>query len=132
MVMDPNQILFVQIFSAIGTVLATWLLIVKIIVPTRNKIKAMIDNLENFMIDWSGEEARPGRDRRPGVMERLNEIDGQLKNNGGTSVKDAVDRIEIHVGEIHDKIHQVDERLADGDQQFEKIEQRLKGLEDKL
>ena len=132
MVMDPNQILFVQIFSAIGTVLATWLLIVKIIVPTRNKVKGMIDNLENFMIDWSGEEARPGRDRRPGVMERLNEIDGQLKHNGGSSIKDAVDRIEIHTSEIHDKIHQIDERLEDGDNQFEKIEQRLKGLEDKL
>jgi DNA repair ATPase RecN len=130
--MDPNQILFVQIFSAIGTVLATWLLIVKIIVPTRNKVKAMIDNLENFMIDWSGEESRPGRDRRPGVMERLNEIDGQLKKNGGTSIKDAVDRIEVTVSEIQDRTEQIKDRLEDGDQQFEKIEQRLKGLEEKL
>jgi DNA repair ATPase RecN len=132
MVSDPNQILFVQIFSAIGTVLATWLLIAKIIVPTRNKVRGAIKQLEDFLIDWSGEDSRPGRDRRPGVMERLNEIDGQLKNNGGASVKDAVDRIEIHVGEIHDKIHQVDERLEEGDKKFDAIEKRLKRLEDKL
>jgi hypothetical protein len=132
MIMDPNQILFVQIFSAIGTVLATWLLIVKIIVPTRNKVRKMIDNLENFMVDWSGEDARPGRDRRPGVMERLNEIDGQLKNNGGSSIKDAVDRIEISVSEIHDKTDKMNRRLEDGDNHFSSIENRLKDLEDKL
>jgi DNA repair ATPase RecN len=130
--MDPNQIIFVQVAAAIGTVLATWLLIVKIIVPTRNKVKKALEDLDNFLIDWSGSESRPGRDRVPGVMERLNEIDGQLKNNGGESVKDAVDRIEIHVNEIHDKVDQVDKRLEEGDSKFDKIEKRLRGLEDKL
>jgi hypothetical protein len=132
MEIDPNQILFVQIFSAIGTILATWLLIARIIVPTRNKVRSVMKRWEEFLVDWSGEDSRPGRDRRPGVMERLNEIDGQLKKNGGASVKDAVDRIEIHVGEIHDKIHQVDQRLEEGDKKFDAIENRLKKLEEKL
>ena len=70
------------------------------------------------MRDWAGEDAKPGRSRVPGVMERLNEIDGALKNNGGTSVKDAVDRIEIRVNEI-------DDRLADGDQKFNDIHTEL-------
>jgi len=130
--MNPDQIIFVQIAGAVGTVLATWLLIVKIIVPTRDKVKKALADLDNFLVDWSGSESRPGRDRVPGVMERLNEIDGQLKNNGGESVKDAVDRIEIHVNEIHDKVDQVDKRLEDGDSKFDKIEERLKGLEDKI
>ena len=129
--MDPSQILFIQVVSAVGTVLATWLLIVKIIVPTRNKVKKAINDLDNFLVDWSGSDSRPGRDRTPGVMERLNEIDGQLKNNGGTSVKDAVDRIEINVTEIHDRTDQIKLRLEEGDQRFDKIEKRLKGLEDK-
>jgi len=129
--MDPNQIIFVQIAGAVGTVLATWLLIVKIIVPTRDKVKAAFNNLDNFLADWSGTDSRPGRDRVPGVMERLNEIDGQLKNNGGSSVKDAVDRIEINVNEIKDRTDQIDLRLKDGDQRFEKIEKRLNDLEDK-
>jgi hypothetical protein len=123
--MDPNQIIFVQLVSALGTILGTWLLIVKIIVPTRNKVKKALDNLDNFLTDWAGEEARPGRGRVPGVMERLNEIDGALKNNGGSSVKDAVDRIEI-------KINEVDERLSVGDEKFTEIANRLKSLENHI
>jgi peptidoglycan hydrolase CwlO-like protein len=130
--MDPNQIIFVQVAGAVGTVLATWLLFVKIVIPTRNKVKKGLEDLDNFLIDWSGTEKRPGRDRVPGVMERLNEIDGQLKNNGGSSVKDAVDRIEIRVDEINDRTDEIKVRLEDGDKKFDKIEQRLKGLEDKL
>jgi hypothetical protein len=50
--------------------------------------------MERFMRDWEGEEASPGRDRVPGVMERLNKMDGELSQNGGyTTVKDRVDRL---------------------------------------
>ena len=31
------------------------------------------------MRDWEGEEAEPGRDRVPGVMERLNSIETELQ-----------------------------------------------------
>ena len=81
------------------------------------------------MDDWAGEEARPGRDRVPGVMERLNEIDGQLKNNGGSSVKDSVDRIETNVNEISSVQREIKNRLEQGDKRFEKIEKRLTDLE---
>lgn len=67
------------------------------------------------MIDWAGEPARAGRDATPGVMERLNNIDGALKNNGGTSIKDAVDRIE--------------KRLEEGDIRFDNISSRLEEIE---
>jgi chaperonin cofactor prefoldin len=65
-------------------------------------------------------------------MERLNAIDGELKNNGGSSVKDAVDRIEIRVDEINDGTDEIKIRLDRGDKKFDKLEERLKGLEDKL
>ncbi len=129
--MDPNQILFVQVAGALGTVVAAWLLIGKILVPTAKKIKLWFKNWDKFMQDWSGEDARPGRDRVPGVMERLNAIDGELKNNGGTSVKDAVDRIEADVKEISTRTNQIDLRLKDGDKRFDQIERRIKKLEDK-
>ena len=45
------------------------------------------------MRDWEGEEAEPGRDRVPGVMERLNKLDGELSNNGGSTTKDKVDKL---------------------------------------
>ena len=82
------------------------------------------------MDDWSGEEARPGRDRVPGVMERLNDIDGELKRNGGSSIKDSVDRIETNVNEISQTQKGIKDRLEKGDERFQKIENRLDKLED--
>jgi hypothetical protein len=61
-------------------------------------MKSMMTWLEKFRRDWEGEEASPGRDRVPGVMERLNRLDGELSNNGGSSVKDAIERIEKVLG----------------------------------
>lgn len=50
--------------------------------------------MERFMRDWEGEEASPGRDAVPGVMQRLNNMDGELSQNGGyTTVKDRVNRL---------------------------------------
>ena len=54
--------------------------------------------LEKFRRDWEGEPGGPGRDAVPGVMERLNRLDGELSNNGGSSMKDAIDRIEKVLG----------------------------------
>lgn len=45
------------------------------------------------MRDWEGEEASPGRDRVPGVMERINKLDGELSQNGGKSTKDTVNKL---------------------------------------
>lgn len=56
------------------------------------------------MRDWFGEEGRPGRDRRPGVMERLQaleqmptqiaDIHHEIKPNGGQSMKDQLNRLD--------------------------------------
>jgi len=46
--------------------------------------------MKKFQRDWDGESAGPGRSRVPGVMERLNRMDGELTRNGGSSVKDQV------------------------------------------
>jgi hypothetical protein len=66
--------------------------------PSVKRIRSMMEWLERFRRDWEGEPGGPGRDSVPGVMERLNRLDGELSNNGGTSVKDAIDRIEKVLG----------------------------------
>lgn len=90
----------------------------KIISPIIKQVKKLVDELSRFTTDWFGEEATPGRDRIPGVMERLNNIDGELKHNGGSTMKDAVKRIE----QTQKKII---ERLDEGNKRFEEIEKRL-------
>jgi hypothetical protein len=86
--------------------------------PLVKRITFWITTWEQFMIDWSGEPAREGRDAIPGVMERLNNIDGELKRNGGNSVKDTVNRIE--------------KRMKDGDKKFDELSRRIADIEDKL
>ena len=69
-----------------------------VIAPSLRKIRSMMEWLEKFRRDWEGEPGGPGRDAIPGVMERLNRLDGELSHNGGSSMKDAIDRIEKNLG----------------------------------
>ena len=69
-----------------------------VIAPFLRKTRSMMTWLEKFRRDWEGEPGGPGRDPVPGVMERLNRLDGELSNNGGSSLKDAIERIEKTLG----------------------------------
>jgi hypothetical protein len=69
-----------------------------VIAPSLRKIRSMMEWLEKFRRDWEGEPGGPGRDPVPSVMERLNRLDGELSHNGGSSLKDAIDRIEKVLG----------------------------------
>lgn len=97
-----------------GAVAVIW----QITKPLIKKTKKLLESLDRFVRDWEGEEAGPGRDAIPGVMERLNKIDGELKHNGGSSMKDAIKRIEK-------KLEQIDERLDVGNSRFEAIEKKI-------
>jgi hypothetical protein len=85
--------------------------------PTIKAIIRVTHQLEEFMRDWNGTAQEPGRDAIPGVMERLNRLDGELSRNGGKSVKDTVNRIE--------------KRLVEGDKKFNDLYSRLTELERK-
>lgn len=50
--------------------------------------------VERVIDAWNGEPARDGLPARPGIVDRVIAIEAQVKNNGGSSMKDAVDRIE--------------------------------------
>ncbi len=83
--------------------------------PTVKAIIRVTHQLEDFIRDWNGTPQEPGRDAIPGVMERLNRLDGELSRNGGKSVKDTVNRIE--------------KRLVEGDKQFYDLYSRVSDLE---
>lgn len=56
--------------------------------------RRVIGRLEDFADDWHGVPARPGVPERPGVMARLDRIEHELHPNSGSSLRDAVNRIE--------------------------------------
>ena len=104
--------------TAVITVGGAFAVLWKVLSPLVKKTKHLLESLSRFTVDWFGEEASPGRDRVPGVMERLNNIDGELKHNGGSTMKDAIKRIEK-------KLSEIDSRLEDGNRRFESIEEKL-------
>jgi hypothetical protein len=116
----PSELftLIVAMSSSIAIVIGAWFAISRLIAPAVKKIKEISKHLDNFIEDWHGTPARDGRDSVPGVMDRLNKIDGELTHNGGSSVKDAVARIESGIIKIND-------RLEEGDKKFNEIEDRL-------
>ena len=82
-----------NLFTTLGIVTGALIGLGALLNPLRKKIKRWASWMEMFMRDWEGEEESPGRDRVPGVMERLNKLDGELSNNGGNTTKDKVDRL---------------------------------------
>lgn len=50
--------------------------------------------LDDFFDDWRGAPARRGVLARPGVLERLDVIEHEVQTNDGSSLKDAVKRVE--------------------------------------
>ncbi len=119
--MDQVTMWATTIIAVGGAIAVLWGLTRPVIKKTRN----LLNSLDKFIRDWEGEEAAPGRQAVPGVMERLNRIDGELKHNGGSSMKDSLKRVEKKLGEI-------DSRLDEGNQMFKSLDSRLGTVEDKL
>lgn len=77
------------LFGAVGAL--------AVLVPAALVVARRLRRLSQFLEDWFGEQARPGVRHRPGVMERLATVEErteQLQRNGGSSLRDAVDRTE--------------------------------------
>lgn len=80
-------------FTTLGIVTGALISLGILLRPAYKKTKEFMEWLERFKRDWEGEESEPGRDRVPGVMERLNKLDGELSQNGGKSTKDTVTKL---------------------------------------
>lgn len=72
------------------------------------KINFLFGTWSTFIRDWEGEEAMDGRDAVPGVMARLNKLDGELTHNGGKSVKDVVVRLEARQDTLEQKLEEAE------------------------
>lgn len=116
------------LFTTIGLVTGALISLGVILSPLFKKLQRWGLWMERFMRDWEGEEAEPGRDRVPGVMERLNKVDGELSQNGGyTTVKDRVDRLYDNqalimgaFGEMYEKLTDIEKYLTNTSTEEEK------------
>lgn len=79
-------------------------------VPVLRKIGHLVDDLV-------GEPARPGHPARPGVMQRLQELDertAELRPDSGGSIKDTVHRIDQRIEGIDRRLGIVETHLGCG------------------
>jgi hypothetical protein len=115
--MDPFVSSLMAAATVVTVLLGAWFAVEKFVRPLVKALKVLTDKTSKFLDDWNGTPEEPGRGRVPGVMERLNRIDGELSHNGGKSIKDTVNRIE--------------ERLVEGDKKFDELYSRVQKLEEK-
>ncbi len=71
------------------------------------KATKLVKRFIHFLDDYFGEEERPGFDGRPGMQERLRFMEQEIacisfemRPNHGTSIKDAVARIEQRLDKL--------------------------------
>ena len=74
------------------------------------KASKLVKRFIHFLDDYFGEEERPGFDGRPGLQERLKFMEDEIacisfemRPNHGTSIKDAVARIEQRLDKLEQK-----------------------------
>jgi hypothetical protein len=72
------------------------------------KVASVFKKWTLFLRDWEGEQASEGRDAIPGVMERINRLDGELSHNGGSSLKDIVFRIAVRQDHLERKLEEAE------------------------
>jgi hypothetical protein len=93
--------------------------------PGYKRVRELSDWFDHFKRDWTGEDEAPGRDRVPGVMERLNKLDGELSQNGGKSTKDVVNKMLYKQEKVEEKVDLMLEAFVEMGERLIKIEDSL-------
>jgi hypothetical protein len=72
-----------------------------------HKATKLVKRFIHFLDDYFGEEERPGFEGRPGIQERLGYLESEIscisyemRPNSGTSIKDAIARIEKRLEQL--------------------------------
>ena len=99
-------------FTILGVVTGALIGLGVILRPFYLRFKSFAEWMDRFRRDWDGEPEEPGRDAVPGVMERLNRLDGELTHNSGSSLKDAVARTENIVVCLDERLERIEGLLS--------------------
>lgn len=86
-----------QTWVAVGGVLGAAISALMLAGMVGRPLRRLTRQLDDFRDDWYGEPARPGRDAVPGVPERLARIEQEFRTNGGSTLRDAVGRLETRL-----------------------------------
>lgn len=93
-----------QTWAGVGVVLGVILTALTLAVTIGKPLRRLARQNDEFREDWYGKAARPGRSATPGVPERLERIEKELQPNGGGTMRDAINRLELRL-EDHIRSH---------------------------
>ena len=93
-----------QTWATAGMVLGVIVTALTLAVMVGKPLRRLARQNDEFREDWYGTPARPGRVAVPGVPERLALIEKELKPNSGSSLRDAIGRVETRL-EDHIRSH---------------------------
>jgi hypothetical protein len=93
-----------QAWAGVGVVLGVIVTAITLAVMVGKPLRRLARQNDEFREDWYGVSARPGRDAVPGVPERLRRIEQEFRTNGGSTLRDAVGRLETRL-EDHIRSH---------------------------
>lgn len=93
------------------TVLLTWLTCLATLGGAVVMVLKYGRRVMQMVEDFNGTADRPGVPARPGVMQRLQLIETEITPNHGSSIKDAVNRIDAQVIVLQTDLKGVHDRL---------------------
>ncbi|MCT2277983.1 hypothetical protein O7630_34695 [Micromonospora sp. WMMD718] len=93
-----------QTWAAAGVILGVVLTALTLAAVIGRPLRRLARQNDEFREDWYGVPARPGRAAVPGVPERLALIEKELKPNSGSTLRDAIGRVETRL-EDHIRSH---------------------------
>ena len=109
-------------FTTLGIVAGALISLGILLSPFYKKLKRWAEWFDRFIRDWDGTPEEPGRAAVPGVMHRLNKLDGELSNNGGSTTKDKVDKLYANQKQVIDVQDQLLEAFVEMGERLISIE----------
>lgn len=130
-----------------------WVALIVTIAVGALKAIPVLRKFTAFLSDVAGEDARPGRDRVPGLFERLasmeqaqvttketqeeiltkvNVIHHEVFPNSGKSLRDQTDRIEDKVSADYKEISALNDKVSKVESQISSVEESVSAVNDKL
>lgn len=82
------------VWASIGAFLGMVVTAVTAFTMIGRPVRKMMVGWRLMMEDWHGEADRPGVPGRPGIMVRMASFDHELRTNTGSTLRDAIKRIE--------------------------------------
>jgi hypothetical protein len=95
-----------QTWAGVGVILGVIVTAMTLAVMVGRPLRRLARQNDEFRTDWYGAPARAGRSAIPGVPERLSLIEKELRPNSGSTLRDAIGRVEAQSARVEARLEE--------------------------